>query len=141
MQNIKKMGYIYSFEKLEVWNNARDLAKAIYILSYKFSNTEKYGLASQIQRAAVSVSSNIAEGSGRISPKEKKRFIEIAYGSLMETLSQLFIAKDLDYISDDDIAEIRPLIEHISSQLSVWRNNIKDEEDKNSTPKTLETKR
>ena len=133
------MGYIYSFEKLEVWNNARDLAKAIYILSSKFANTEKYGLASQIQRAAVSVSSNIAEGSGRISPKEKKRFIEIAYGSLMETLSQLFIAKDLEYISETDMEEIRPLIEHISAQLSVWRNNIKDEEDKTSTPKT-ETK-
>ena len=130
------MGYIYSFEKLEVWNNARDLAKAIYILSSKFANTEKYGLASQIQRAAVSVSSNIAEGSGRISPKEKKRFIEIAYGSLMETLSQLFIAKDLEYISETDMEEIRPLIEHISAQLSVWRNNIKDEEDKTSTPKT-----
>lgn len=121
------MSYSYSFEKLEVWKNARELAKAIYILSAKFSNTEKYGLASQIQRAAVSVSSNIAEGSGRNSPKEKIRFIEIAYGSLMETLSQLFIAKDLDYISDSDIAEIRPLIEHISAQLSVWRNNLDKE--------------
>ena len=122
------MSYIYSFEKLEVWNNARDLAKAIYLLSSKFSNTEKFGLASQIQRATVSVSSNIAEGSGRISPKEKMRFIEIAYGSLMETLSQLFIAKDLNYISDTDIEEIRPLIEHISAQLSVWRNNLDKEE-------------
>lgn len=133
------MSHIYSFEKLDAWKNARSLAKAIYVLSYKFSNSEKFGLASQIQRAAVSVSSNIAEGSGRNSPKEKIRFIEIAYGSLMETLSQLFIAKDLEYISDTDMEEIRPLIEHISAQLSVWRNNIKDEEDKTSTPKT-ETK-
>ena len=125
------MSYSYSFEKLEVWKNARELAKAIYILSAKCSHTEKYGLASQIQRAAVSVSSNIAEGSGRNSPKEKIRFIEIAYGSLMETLSQLFIAKDLDYISDSDIAEIRPLIELISAQLSIWRNNINKDENKN----------
>ncbi len=125
------MGYTYSFEKIEAWKNARSLAKAIYVLSYKFSNTEKYGLASQIQRSAISVSSNIAEGSGRTSPKEKIRFIEIAYGSLMETLSQLFIAKDLDYISDSDIAEIRPLIELISAQLSVWRNNINKDENKN----------
>ena len=125
------MGYTYSFEKFEAWKNARSLAKAIYVLSYKFSNTEKYGLASQIQRAAVSVSSNIAEGSGRNSPKEKIRFIEIAHGSLMETLSQLFIAKDLDYISDNDIAEIRPLIELISAQLSIWRNNINKDENKN----------
>ncbi|MBR2196443.1 MAG: four helix bundle protein [Salinivirgaceae bacterium] len=107
------------------------MAKAIYVLSSKFSNSEKFGLASQIQRAAVSVSSNIAEGSGRNSPKEKIRFIEIAYGSLMETLSQLFIAKDLDYISDNDIAEIRPLIELISAQLSIWRNNINKDENKN----------
>ncbi|MBR3567249.1 MAG: four helix bundle protein [Salinivirgaceae bacterium] len=107
------------------------MAKAIYVLSSKFSNSEKFGLASQIQRAAVSVSSNIAEGSGRNSPKEKIRFIEIAYGSLMETLSQLFIAKDLDYISDSDIAEIRPLIELISAQLSIWRNNINKDENKN----------
>ena len=125
------MSYTYSFEKLEAWKNARSLAKAIYVLSYKFSNTEKYGLASQIQRAAVSVSSNIAEGSGRTSPKEKIRFIEIAYGSLMETLSQLFIAKDLEYISDSDIEEIRPLIELISAQLSIWRNKINEEENKN----------
>ena len=90
------MSHTYSFEKLEVWKNARSLAKAIYVLSSKFSNSEKFGLASQIQRTAVSVSSNIAEGSGRNSPKEKIRFIEIVYGSLMETLSQLFIAKDLD---------------------------------------------
>jgi len=90
------MSHTYSFEKLEAWKNARSLAKAIYVLSSKFSNSEKFGLASQIQRTAVSVSSNIAEGSGRNSPKEKIRFIEIVYGSLMETLSQLFIAKDLD---------------------------------------------
>jgi len=118
------MSYLYGFEKLDVWHNARSLAKSIYLITNDFPNFEKYGLSSQIQRAAVSISSNIAEGTGRTSAKEQKRFVEIAYGSLMETLSQLYLAVDLEYIKIDVIDDIRPLIETISYQLSRLRKNI-----------------
>ena len=120
------MDFIYSFEKLEVWKIAREYVKKIYELTLKFSNTEKFGLTQQIQRAAVSVSSNIAEGSGRTSPKEQKHFVEIAYGSLMETFSQLYLAYDLGYIDDDDLAEIKPLINNIAAQLCNLRKSIID---------------
>lgn len=118
------MSYLYGFEKLDVWHNARSLAKSIYLITNDFPNFEKYGLSSQIQRAAISISSNIAEGTGRTSAKEQKRFVEIAYGSLMETLSQLYLAVDLEYIKIDVIDDIRPLIETISYQLSRLRKNI-----------------
>lgn len=120
------MDFIYSFEKLEVWKIAREYVKKIYELTLKFSNTEKFGLTQQIQRAAVSVSSNIAEGSGRTSPKEQKHFVEIAYGSLMETFSQLYLAYDLGYIDDNDLAEIKPLINNIAAQLCNLRKSIID---------------
>jgi four helix bundle protein len=73
--------YIYSFEKLDVWQEARKLVKEIYIVSDLFPTSEKFGLTNQIRRASVSVVSNIAEGVSRFSPKEQIRFIEIAYGS------------------------------------------------------------
>ena len=120
------MDFIYSFEKLEVWKIAREYVKKIYELTLKFSNTEKFGLTQQIQRAAVSVSSNIAEGSGRTSPKEQKHFVEIAYGSLMETFSQLYLAYDLGYIDDNDLAEVKPMINNIAAQLCNLRKSIID---------------
>ena len=104
----------------------RSLAKNIYLITNKFPNSEKYGLSSQIQRAAVSVSSNIAEGTSRSSAKEQNRFVEIAYGSLMETLSQLYLAVDFEYITNEDIDNIRPLIETISFQLSRLKKSIDD---------------
>ncbi|MBR4621296.1 MAG: four helix bundle protein [Salinivirgaceae bacterium] len=122
------MDYIYSFEKLEVWKFAREYVKKIYELTLKFSNTEKFGLTQQIQRAAVSISSNIAEGSGRTSPKEQKHFVEIAYGSLMETFSQLYLAYDLGYIDESDLVEIKPLINNIAAQLCNLRKSIIDRE-------------
>ena len=122
------MDYIYSFEKLEVWKFAREYVKKIYELTLKFSNTEKFGLTQQIQRAAVSISSNIAEGSGRTSPKEQKHFVEIAYGSLMETSSQLYLAYDLGYIDESDLVEINPLINNIAAQLCNLRKSIIDRE-------------
>lgn len=122
------MDYIYSFEKLDVWKFAREYVKKIYELTLKFSNTEKFGLTQQIQRAAVSISSNIAEGSGRTSPKEQKHFVEIAYGSLMETFSQLYLAYDLGYIDESDLVEIKPLINNIAAQLCNLRKSIIDRE-------------
>jgi len=79
------------------------LVKEIYRVTESFPNSEKYGLSNQIQRAAVSVVSNIAEGVSRFSLKEQLRFIEIAYGSLTEVYCQLMIAMDLNYINKEKL--------------------------------------
>ncbi len=79
----------FSFDKLEAYTSSRRLVKDVYDLTGKFPNTEKYGLSDQLRRAVISIPSNIAEGSGRSSIKEKIHFIEIAYGSLMEVYCQL----------------------------------------------------
>lgn len=99
---------IFSFERLDVWKYSKDLVISVYSLLGDFPSVEKYALCDQIRRAVVSVSSNIAEGNGRVSLKERIHFIEIAYGSLMEVYSQLLIAVDLHYISE---AKLNPLKE------------------------------
>ena len=83
-----------------VWQNSLKLVKQIYNLTGKFPLEEKFGLANQIQRAAVSIPSNIAEGYGRNSNKEMIRFLSIAKGSLYEVETQLYIAIDLKYLSE-----------------------------------------
>lgn len=108
----------FSFEGLEVYKAARLLVKDVYLLQHKFPKTETYALGDQIRRSASSVTSNIAEGSGRGSFKEKIHFIEIAYGSLMEAFSQLQIAKDLGYLTQKDIDAIRPPFIEVAKMLS-----------------------
>lgn len=113
------MGYReFSFEGLEVYQAARLLVRDIYRLQQKFPKTEIYALGDQIRRSASSVTSNIAEGSGRNSNKEKVHFIEIAYGSLMEAFSQLQIAQDLGYLTEQDIDTIRPQFISVAKMLS-----------------------
>jgi four helix bundle protein len=85
---------IKSFEELAVWKDARIFANKIYNLTKKFPNKEKYGLTSQITRAAVSVASNIAEGFDRYSKKDFIKFLIIARGSISEIQNGLYIALD-----------------------------------------------
>ena len=113
----------YSFEKLEVWNLAKELAVSIYKLTEKFPQSEKFGIVSQLQRAALSVPTNIAEGSGRISSKEKANFSAIALGSLMEVLNLLIISKEIGYILDEDLKKFRSDIEKISRKLTNLRKS------------------
>ncbi len=114
---------LYSFERLDVWQLSRKLTKNIYKISSEFPSEEKFGLVSQIRRASISVTSNIAEGSSRKSGKEQARFSEIAFGSLMEVLSQLIAAKDLEFISEEEINNQRPLIEEIGNKLNKLRQS------------------
>ena len=107
-----------SFEGLEVYQAARVLVRDVYRLQQKFPKEETYALGDQIRRSASSVTSNIAEGSGRSSFKEKTHFIEIAYGSLMEAFSQLQIAEDLGYLTEQDIDAIRPSFISVAKMLS-----------------------
>lgn len=84
---------------------------------------EDFALTSQIRRAAVSVTSNIAEGTSRFSPKDKSHFIEIAYGSLMESYSQIQVAMDLGYIEEKQMEQIAPLIIELRNRLSALRKS------------------
>jgi four helix bundle protein len=85
----------YSFEKLEVWIEAKEFAKQIYTLTSTFPASEKYGLTFQLRRAAISVCSNLAEGSARQSYKDKAHFTTMAFGSALEILNQLIISMEL----------------------------------------------
>ena len=120
----------FSFEGLEVYKAARILVRDIYRLQHKFPKFETYALGDQIRRSSSSVTSNIAEGSGRNSFKEKSHFLEIAYGSLMEAFSQLQIAQDLDYLSQSDIDLIRPQFVNVAKMLS----GLKKYFDNNQSP-------
>jgi four helix bundle protein len=113
----------YSFEKLEVWKESRMLVKLIYQHTNSFPIDEKFGLTSQLRRAAISVGSNIAEGAGRKTLKNQCQFYIMAYGSLMEVLNQLIISVDLGFLDESSLnAEIRPLINKISLKLYTLKN-------------------
>lgn len=120
------MGNSFSFEGLEVYQAARVLVRDVYRLQQKFPKTEIYALGDQIRRSASSVTSNIAEGSGRNSNKEKVHFIEIAYGSLMEAFSQLQIAQDLGYLTAKDIDDIRPSFIEVAKMLSGLKKSFEE---------------
>ena len=115
---------MFSFEKLDVYQKARVLVKDVYNLQKLFPAEERYGLGDQIRRSVTSVSSNITEGSGRDCYKEKIHFLEIAFGSLMETFSQLQNAQDLDYIHENDVQKIRPQFEEISKMISGLKSSF-----------------
>ena len=115
------MENIFAFEQLDVYQVARRYVKNVYLLSNKFPLKEDFALTSQIRRAAVSITSNIAEGTSRFSIKDKSHFIEIAYDSLMETYSQLQVASDLGYITQSDIEQQHPLVIELRNRLSALR--------------------
>lgn len=116
----------FSFEKLQVYQQAKEYVKDVYSLTYKFPQNERYCLCDQLKRAAVSIVSNIAEGSGRNSYKDKVHFVEIAYGSLMESLCQLQIAADLGFINQDEYADLNKKVHIIAKLLSGLRKSFKD---------------
>ena len=118
------MEYKYSFEKLEVWNDARNLLKMIYLQTNNFPERERFGLSSQMQRAAVSIVSNIAEGVSRNSVKEKIRFVELAYGSLMELYCQLYVSVDLDYLTPNTFTLIKAEIDKIANKANALKRNF-----------------
>ena len=110
-----------SFRELNTYKKSREATKEIFKLTKKFPKEETFGLTSQIRRSATSVPTNLAEGSGRISGKEKARFSEIAFGSLMEVLNHLILAEDLDFILEKEIIELRPLIDEIGNKINSLR--------------------
>ncbi len=98
---------IYSFEKLECWQHARRLAVWTYYSTKKFPLEEKFGLISQMRRAAISIASNIAEGTSRKSSKDQSHFSTVAYSSTIELLNDLIISNDLLFLPDNFYSEGR----------------------------------
>ena len=114
---------MYSFETLKAWQEARKLVVSVYRLLDTFPKFENYALCDQIRRAIVSVPSNLAEGSSRVSLKEQIHFIEISYGSLMEAYNQLIIAVDLNYIDEQHLADLKPSIDSVAKLLNGLRSS------------------
>ena len=106
----------FQYRKLIVWQKAMQFSKIVYSLLNQFPVTEKYALADQVRRAAVSVPSNIAEGCGRASNRDYAHFLSIARGSLYETMTQLEMAQSLGYI--DAIKDVEELASEISRMLT-----------------------
>ncbi len=106
-----------SYRDLEVWKKAVGLAKKIYEVTSQFPAKENYGLSSQIQRCAVSVSANIAEGQARNSPKEFKYFLGISLGSLAELETLLTIAHEISYIPQSILDEVGSLTDEITRMI------------------------
>jgi four helix bundle protein len=107
----------FSFEKLIVWQKSKQLAVIIYKLTKNFPKEELFGMTSQMRRCSVSIASNVAEGSGRHSAKDKARFTEISYGSALELLNQTIISLELEYITEENYKIIRKEIEEVTYML------------------------
>ncbi|MEY4012156.1 MAG: hypothetical protein RIT22_1280 [Bacteroidota bacterium] len=105
---------IFSFEKLIAWQKARELASEIFKITKLFPKDELFGMTSQMRRCSVSIASNLAEGSGRNSMKDKARFTEIAFGSALELLNQLILSFDFEYIEEQKYIEIREKITEVT---------------------------
>lgn len=114
----------FGFEKLMAWKKSRTLVKSVYKLIREFPHEEKYGLSDQLRRAVISVSSNLAEGGGRLAVREKRHFCQIAYGSLMEVTCQLILAEDLGFISTSQNMEIREEIEELERLIRGYHNYL-----------------
>lgn len=115
---------MFRFEKLEVWQKAAVFAERVYTVTRTFPDDERFGLASPMRRAAVSVSSNIAEGSGRASDKEFAHFVEIAYGSLMEVVSQAKIASHQSLLPSASHDDLYRHAEELARMLSGLKSSL-----------------
>ncbi|WP_274475819.1 four helix bundle protein [Mangrovimonas aestuarii] len=101
---------MHRFKELNIWKKAMDIAESSYRLSHSFPKEEKYNLTSQIRRSAISIPSNIAEGTGRNSNGEFKQFLGIANGSSYELLTQLYLSKRLKLTTKE---KVKPIIDQV----------------------------
>jgi four helix bundle protein len=115
---------MFNFEKLDAWRKAIDFADLIYSETRGFPSEERFGLTNELRRAAVSISSNIAEGSSRSSRTDFARFAEIAAGSVFEAVSQSFIARRRNFFSEDQFRNIYTDAEQLSKTLSDLRKSL-----------------
>jgi four helix bundle protein len=115
---------MFNFEKLDVWQKAIEFADLVYRSTRNFPAEETFGLTNQMRRAAVSLSSNIAEGCSRSSKTDFARFIEIATGSVFEVTSQAFIARQQGFLEGENFRAIYSAAEDQSRMLSGLRKSL-----------------
>jgi len=115
---------MHNFRKLVIWTRSIDLVTRIYQLTNTFPKNERFGLMFQMQRSAVSVPSNIAEGSAKTSNKDFARFLEISVGSLLELETELLIAHNLKYIDSMLFEEIQNEIIELQKMITVFKNKL-----------------
>ena len=115
---------MFNFEKLEVLQKVIDFADLIYNETRAFPAEERFGLTNQLRRAAISISSNIAEGSSRSSRNDFARFVEIATGSVFEVVSQGFIARRQNFLDEDQFRKMYADAEELSRMLSGLRKSL-----------------
>ena len=112
------------YKKIDVWKRSYEFSKEIYGITSGFPDEEKFGLASQVRRAAVSIPINIAEGSGRNSRKDFANFIQIAIGSASEVECELLLSKDLNFIDDENFSGLCKEIIEIRKMLISFRKSL-----------------
>ena len=115
---------MFNFEKLDVWQKAIDVADLVYNHTRNFPPDERFGLTNQMRRAAVSISSNIAEGTSRMSQTDFARFIEIATGSVFEVVSQSFIDHQQGFLREENFRALYSAAEEIGRMLSGLRKSF-----------------
>jgi four helix bundle protein len=113
------------YEDLVAWTKSRALVVQVYRLSAGWPDSERFGLVSQARRAAVSVMSNVAEGSGRGTEADFHRFLRIAYGSLMELESQLYVSLDLGFTNENDHAAVFEACSEVGKILNGLMRSLK----------------
>ena len=116
------MGYVFAFERLDVWQLARTFLKQAYMLIDTFPSSERYNLVDQIRRATTSIALNLAEMTSRTSYKEQAHFSEIAYGSAIEVYCSFLLSYDLGYINDSQLEEIKVRISELSNKINSLKN-------------------
>ena len=115
---------MHNFKELIVWQKARNIVKDIYLLTKKYPQEELFGLTQQIRRAAVSIPSNIAEGSGRGTNADFARFLDIANGSACEVETQLYLSLDLGYISQVEFDDINNKLQDIEKLIFNFKKKL-----------------
>ncbi len=117
---------MHNFRELKIWQKAREFVKEIYQTTANFPSEEKFGLTSQMQRAAISIPSNIAEGAGRGSNKDFSRFLNIANASAFELETQIYLAYDLNYIESNKLEFLTEKIIEIKKMIYGFKKGLKE---------------
>lgn len=115
---------MFNFEKLDIWRKAIDFADLVYNQTRQFPSDERFGLTNQMRRAAVSISSNIAEGTSRLSQTDYARFVEIATGSVFEVVSQAFIGRRQKFLTEEGFRALYAAADEIGRMLSGLRKAL-----------------
>jgi four helix bundle protein len=122
--NIEDMAAKHNFRKLTIWKEGIELAKETYATTKIFPKPETYGLSNQMQRCAVSVPSNIAEGTAKSSDKHFLQYLEIALGSAFEWETQLIISYEIGYISEETFTHLETKIQKIQGMLTRFMESL-----------------